>query len=89
MIELDVNASDARDRLLAHLEGGEEVRLTRDGVVVAIARPVDAATKTKRVLGVWDHLGLDLPEDLFIGPDADTLAGVDGPLFPGDDEAAV
>lgn len=88
MIELDVNAPDARDRLLAHLEDGEEVRLTREGVAVAVAKPVNAAQKTKRVLGVWDHLGFDLPENLFMGPDADTLAAVDGPLFPDDDEAA-
>ncbi len=88
MIELDVNAPDARDRLLAYLEAGEEINLTRDGVVVAIAKPVKAVEKPKRTLGVWNHLGLDLPEDIFIGPDPDTLAAVDSPLFPGDDEAA-
>lgn len=88
-IRVDIDAKDARDQLLAHLEAGEAVALTRDGEVLAVATPAtEAAPKHRRRLGVWDHLNLDLPEDLFIGPDPDTLAAVDGPTFPADDEAS-
>ncbi len=87
-IQIDINEQDARDKLLAHLEAGEEVVLTRDGEAVAVATPTKVPPKRERRLGVWDHLNLDLPEDLFIGPDPVTLAAVDGPIFPADDEAA-
>ena len=63
--------------------------MTRDGEVLAVATPTkQASPKRQRQLGIWDHLNLDLPEDLFIGPDPETLAAVDGPIFPADDEAA-
>ena len=87
MIELDVDAPDAHARLLAHIDAGEEFALVRAGEILGIVRPVVKAPG-RRVLGIWDHLGLDLPEDLFIGPDPETLAAVDGPIFPDDDEAA-
>ncbi|CAN5596076.1 hypothetical protein BH10PSE4_BH10PSE4_22280 [soil metagenome] len=60
----------------------------REGEAVAVATPTKASPKRQRRLGVWDHLNLDLSEDLFIGPDPETLAAVDGPVFPADDEAA-
>ena len=88
-IQVDIDAPHVRDQLLAHLKAGEDVALTRDGEVLAVATPIEKASpKRQRQLGVWDHLNLDLPEDLFIGPDPETLAAVDGPIFPADDEAA-
>jgi antitoxin (DNA-binding transcriptional repressor) of toxin-antitoxin stability system len=87
-IQVDIDAQDARDKLLAYLEAGEEVVLTRHGEAVAVAIPTKVPPKRERRLGVWDHLNLDLPEDLFIGPDSETLAAVGGPIFPADDEAA-
>jgi len=87
-IQVDIDASGARDQLLAHIDAGEEVTLVRDGKVLAVATPTKAPEKRQRQLGVWDHLNLDLPEGLFIGSDPETLAAVDGPIFPSDDEAA-
>uniref|UniRef100_B0SWV5 Uncharacterized protein n=1 Tax=Caulobacter sp. (strain K31) TaxID=366602 RepID=B0SWV5_CAUSK len=88
-IRVDIDASDAREQLLAHLKAGEEVDLTRKGEVLAVAIPIQKVSpKRHRELGIWDHLNLDLPDDLFIGPDPETLAAVDGPIFPADDEAA-
>jgi antitoxin (DNA-binding transcriptional repressor) of toxin-antitoxin stability system len=87
-IQVDIDASGARDQLLAHIDAGEEVALVRDGKVLAVATPAGPSEKRQRQLGVWDHLNLDLPEGLFIGPDPETLAAVDGPIFPSDDEAA-
>ena len=88
-IQIDIDAPDARDQLLAHLKAGEVVDLARDGEVLAVATPIKKVPpKRQRQLGVWDHLNLDLPEDLFIGPDPETLAAIDGPIFPADDEAA-
>jgi len=39
-------------------------------------------TEGERKLGIWDHLGLTIDENLFIGPDPETAAWVDGPVFP-------
>jgi len=87
-IQVDIDASGAHDQLLAHIDAGEEVALVRDGEVLAVATPIKTPEKRQRQLGVWDHLNLDLPEDLFVGSDPETLAAVDGPIFPSDDEAA-
>jgi len=95
---VDINELADLAEFLAHLQAGEVVELTRDGEVLAVATPSPvpdnasipdtASPKRERQLGIWDHLNLDLPEDLFIGPDPETLAAVDGPIFPTDDEAA-
>lgn len=74
------------------VQAGEDVILTRDGEPVAEIRGIAPKAGQKagepRKLGIWDHLNLNIPDDLFIGPDEETLAAVDGPLFPPDDEAA-
>lgn len=74
------------------VQAGENVILTRDGEPVAELRGIAPEPQPKpgerRKLGIWDHLGLDIPEGLFIGPDEETLAAVDGPLFPPTDETA-
>ena len=88
-IRVDIKDQAELAELVARMEAGEEVLLTRDGQTVAMvsAPPAEATPVGRRRLGVWDHLKLDLPEDLFIGPDPETLAAVDGPIFPDDDEA--
>jgi antitoxin (DNA-binding transcriptional repressor) of toxin-antitoxin stability system len=86
--QLDIAKANGFAELVAHIDAGEDVALTRDGEVLAIVKPSSVAPKRQRQLGLWDHLNLDLPDDLFIGPDPETLAAVDGPVFPDDDEAA-
>lgn len=75
--------------LVARAEAGEEVVLSRNGRPVArISAVAGEESRKTRKLGVWDHLNLTLSDDLFIGPDPETLDAVDGPIFPADDEAA-
>ena len=89
---IQVNIAKAKatlSDLVARAEAGEDVVLSRNGrPVVRISAVAAAEPRKKRTLGVWDHLNLTLSDDLFIGPDPDTLAAVDGPIFPADDEAA-
>ncbi len=85
-IRFDITGQPALAELVAHVRAGEEVVLTSDGETVAIvnqpAASLPVTPKGRRTLGVWEHLNLDLPEDLFIGPDPETLAEVDNPIFP-------
>lgn len=88
---IQVNIAKAKatlSDLVARAEAGEEVVLSRNGRPVARISAVASGERKKRTLGVWDHLKLTLSDDLFIGPDPETLAAVDGPIFPADDEAA-
>lgn len=74
--------------LVARAEAGEEVVLARDGKPVVRLTPLNDPLKAPRKLGVWSHLGLKIPAELFIGPDDETLSAIDGPIFPTDDETA-
>lgn len=88
-IRFDIGSQAALAELVARMEAGEDVLLIRDGETVAVVNPPPPAPlKTPRRLGVWDHLNLTLSDDLFIGPDPETLAAIDGPILPADDEAA-
>ena len=83
---IQINIAQAKAKLselVARAEAGEEVIIARAGKATVALRPVEAVpAKVKRRLGIWDHLGpLEDPE-LFIGPDPETLAWVDGPIFP-------
>ena len=88
-IQVDIAKQDALAELVAHVRAGEDVVLTADGEAIAVVTPPEAAApRGRRQLGVWDHLNLKFSDDLFIGPDPETLAAVDGPIFPPNDEAA-
>jgi prevent-host-death family protein len=82
---IQINIAEAKAKLselVARAEAGEEVVLARAGRAVATIQPVRRPKEGKRRLGVWEHLALDLPEDLFIGPDKETEAAADRPIFP-------
>ena len=89
---IQVNIAKAKatlSDLVARAEAGEDVVLSRNGrPVVRLSAVVEPEPRKKRKLGVWDHLNLKFSEDIFIGPDPETVAAVDGPVFPADDEAA-
>jgi antitoxin (DNA-binding transcriptional repressor) of toxin-antitoxin stability system len=88
-IRFDIAGQAALAELVAHVRAGEEVVLTSDGETVAIVSPPSepalVAPKGRRKLGLWEHLNLNIPEDLFIGPDPETLAEVDNPIFPAEE----
>lgn len=89
---VQVNIAKAKatlSELVARAEAGEEVVLSRDGKPVVTLTPIaPPKAQARRKLGIWNHLKLNIPDELFIGPDPATLAAVDGPVFPPDDEAA-
>jgi prevent-host-death family protein len=78
--------------LVARAEAGEEVVLMRNGRPVVVLNPVTPHAaepqRARRTLGIWAHLNLNIPDDLFIGPDEETLAAVDGSIFPDGYEAS-
>jgi antitoxin (DNA-binding transcriptional repressor) of toxin-antitoxin stability system len=69
-IQIDIAGENPIAELLAQIDAGEEVLLTRDGETVAIVRKPDPPVKrSKRVPGAWAHLGKLQDPDLFLRPD--------------------
>ncbi len=66
---IQMNIAEAKAKLselVARAESGEEVIIARDGKPVVTLSP---RAPLERRLGLWDHLGENLPENLFVGPD--------------------
>jgi prevent-host-death family protein len=77
-IQMNIAAAKAKlSELVARAEAGEEVIIARDGKPVVTLTPQARPRPAKRRLGVWDHLGDEIPDHLFLGPDEDTAAGVE------------
>jgi prevent-host-death family protein len=77
-IQMNIAAAKARlSELVARAEAGEEVIIARDGKPVVTLTPRTRPQGAKRRLGVWDHLGEAIPDDLFLGADAETAAAVE------------
>ena len=75
-----VNIAEAKAKLcelVARAEAGEEVVLARNGTPVVTLKPVAEAPKGKRKAGAWAHLNLDIPEDMFIGPDPEIMEAIE------------
>lgn len=91
---IQMNIAQAKGKLselVTRAEAGEEVVLARNGKAVAVIKPLGKPqTSGKRQLGVWAHLNLDIPDDLFIGPDPEVTKAMDvwisQPLLPADDD---
>jgi prevent-host-death family protein len=86
---IQINIAQAKARLselVARAEAGEEVIIARGGKPVVALTPRARPAAEPRRLGVWEQFGRDLPEDLFLGPDADIAAWLadwsDTPLDP-------
>jgi prevent-host-death family protein len=77
-IQMNIAAAKAKlSELVARAEAGEEVIIARDGKPVVTLTPKAQPRPAKRRLGVWDHLGNEIPDDLFLGADSDTAAAVE------------
>jgi prevent-host-death family protein len=84
-MSIQVNIAEAKAKLselVSRAEAGEQVIIARHGKGAVRLSPVRRERAGSRRIGIWDDLNLDLSEDLFIGPDADTAIAVDGPVFP-------
>lgn len=86
-----MNIAEAKAKLselVARAEAGEEVVIARNGrpSVRLVAADADARSKRRRPIGLWDHLGLELGEDLFLRPDHELIeAAENGRIFPTDE----
>jgi antitoxin (DNA-binding transcriptional repressor) of toxin-antitoxin stability system len=87
-IRVDIKDQADLAELVARMEAGEEVLLTRNGQTVAMVsapphEPLRAsAPKQPRRLGVWAHLNLDIPAEVFTDPDPELEALMDEPIWP-------
>lgn len=69
-IRVDIEKQAALAELVARMEAGEDVLLTRDGETVAVLKKAEPPPqRVERVPGVWAHLGpMDDPY-IFSRPD--------------------
>jgi antitoxin (DNA-binding transcriptional repressor) of toxin-antitoxin stability system len=69
-VQIDIAEQSTVAELVAHIDAGEDVLLTRDGETVAVVTKVELPTKrVERIPGVWAHLGpMDDPY-IFSRPD--------------------
>ncbi len=73
MVQVDISRAKATlSDLVARAEAGEPAVLSRAGRPVATIEALSAPTTDQRQLGLWDHLDLAIPADMFIGPDPAT-----------------
>lgn len=85
-----MNIAEAKSKLselVARAEAGEEVVIARNGKPSVRLQPVEAPTtgKPRRQIGLWDHLGLELDDDLFFKPDLELEEAVgNSRIFPAD-----
>jgi len=69
-IEMNIAEAKAKlSELIARAEAGEKVVIARDGKPVVALAPVQPVAFAHRRLGLWDDIGTEIPEDLFLGPD--------------------
>ncbi len=68
------------------VQAGEDVILTRDGEPVAEIRGIAPKPRPKpgerRKLGIWKHLNLNIPDEVFLAPDEELEALMDEPVWP-------
>ncbi|ATQ44314.1 type II toxin-antitoxin system Phd/YefM family antitoxin [Caulobacter mirabilis] len=66
------------------VQAGEEVILLRDGEPVATVRTTKSKSSATqpRTLGIWDDLGLDIPDSVFLEPDPELEDLMDKPIGP-------
>lgn len=69
-IQVDIEGQAILAELVARIEAGEEVLLTRDGeTVAAVTKVVPPAKPIERVPGLFAHLGPMDDPDIFFRPD--------------------
>lgn len=68
-VEIDIASEVTLAELIAQIDAGEEVTLTRDGEMIAIVRPEPSVKRADRIPGLWAHLGPMDDPDLFSRPD--------------------
>lgn len=80
-----MNIAEAKSKLselVARAEAGEEVVIARNGKPRVRLQPVEPFTRRKPVLGVWEHLNINVPDSIFFEPDPELEALMDAPIDP-------
>lgn len=83
-----MNIAEAKSKLselVARAEAGEEVVIARNGkaAVRLVAAEASNANPQRRAIGLWDHLCLDLDEDIFFKRDFELEQAVENSrIFP-------
>lgn len=83
-----MNIAEAKSKLselVARAEAGEEVVIARNGrpAVRLVAAPSLDESPQRRPIGLWDHLGLELADDLFFKRDLELEQAVEASrIFP-------
>jgi antitoxin (DNA-binding transcriptional repressor) of toxin-antitoxin stability system len=73
-VQVDITEQAILAELVARIEAGEEVLLTRDGETVAALTKVEAPAKlVERVPGLFAHLGPMDDPDIFFRPDPEFI----------------
>lgn len=86
-----MNIAEAKSKLselVARAEAGEDVVIARNGkaAVRLVATPSPNANPQRRAIGLWDHLSLDLDEDLFFQRDIELEQAVENSrVFPAEE----
>lgn len=86
-----MNIAEAKSKLselVARAEAGEEVVIARNGKAAAllVAAKTATAAKQRRPIGMWDHLGLKLNDDVFFQRDLELeQAAENSRVFPPDE----
>lgn len=79
-------AKTTLDEVVDQVQAGEDVILTRDGEPVAEIRGIAPKLQPKpgerRKLGIWKHLNLNIPDEVFLEPDEELEALMDEPVWP-------
>jgi len=86
-IQFDIAKLNSLDELLAVIDAGEDMTLVRDGKIIATVNveknPEGAdAPKVQRRLGLWEHLNLDIPAEVFTASDPELEDLMDEPIWP-------
>lgn len=78
---IQMNIAEAKARLselVARAEAGEEVVIARDGKpIVALTPRGPGRQGGRRRLGLWEKHCAAIPEDAFLGPDAEVEAAIE------------
>ncbi len=71
-IQMNIAQAKARlSELVARAEAGEQVVIARDGKPIVVLSAIQTAAPARRRLGLWDRVGGEIPEDLFLRPDGE------------------
>ena len=81
-----MNIAEAKSKLselVARAEAGEEVVIARNGKPAVVLTAAPGTKRRKPLIGMWDHLNLDIPDSVFFDRDLELEEAVENSrIFP-------